>query len=110
MGRFIGRRILYLFIVLFVVSIITFALEHSVPGGPFDREKALPPDVLANLERYYHLDEPLVRQYGRYVSDVVIPHFTTAPPSGSLLDDYLVNVKIGNVWLKMDELRSFVCI
>jgi ABC-type dipeptide/oligopeptide/nickel transport system permease component len=100
MSRYIARRFIYLFIVLFVVSVITFALEHSVPGGPFDREKALPPDVLANLERYYHLDEPLAQQYVRYVSDVVVPRITTSAPTGSLFDDYLVTVKIGGVWLK----------
>lgn len=100
MGQYIIRRIIYLFVVLFVVSVITFALEHAVPGGPFDREKALPADVLANLAHYYHMDEPLVKQYGRYVSDVVIPRITTIPPSTSLLDDYLVNFKIGGVWFK----------
>jgi oligopeptide transport system permease protein len=100
MGRFIVRRLIYMVVVLLVVSLITFALEHSVPGGPFDREKALPPEIIANLQRYYHLDEPLWQQYGRYVSDVVIPRITTSPPSESLLDDYLVNVKAGGIWIK----------
>jgi len=100
MGRFVVRRFIYLLIVLLVVSLLTFALEHSVPGGPFDREKALPAEILANLERYYHLDEPLYMQYGRYVSDVVIPRFTLTPPSQSLMDDYLVNINFGGVWFK----------
>ncbi len=43
MGRYIIRRLLYLVVVLLVVSAITFGLMHAVPGGPFDREKALPP-------------------------------------------------------------------
>jgi len=42
MGRYIIRRLLYMLAVLLVVSIITFILMHSVPGGPFTREKALP--------------------------------------------------------------------
>ncbi|HZW03710.1 MAG TPA: ABC transporter permease, partial [Anaerolineaceae bacterium] len=100
MGRFIARRILYMFAVILVVSAITFGLMHAVPGGPFDREKSLPPEIVANLEKRYHLDEPLVMQYGRYLFDVFIPKVTTAPPSLSLEDDHLVNVKLGPVWLK----------
>jgi len=39
MGRYIVRRLLWMLLVLFLVSLITFAMEHAVPGGPFDREK-----------------------------------------------------------------------
>ena len=46
MGRYVIRRLLLLIPVLFFISIITFSLAHAVPGGPFDREKALPPDCL----------------------------------------------------------------
>ena len=62
MGRYIIRRLLYMIVVLFVVSAITFGLMHAVPGGPFDREKALPPEIMANLEKRYNLDEPLMTQ------------------------------------------------
>ena len=40
---------------------------HAVPGGPFDREKALPPQTIANLNAKYHLDEPLWKQYVDYM-------------------------------------------
>jgi ABC-type dipeptide/oligopeptide/nickel transport system permease component len=100
MGRYIARRFIYMMVVLFVVSAITFILMHAVPGGPFDREKALPAEIIANLERRYHLDEPLLKQYGRYLYDVVLPHFTTQPKPNSLENDFLVNIKIGNVWLQ----------
>ena len=60
MGHYIARRFVYLLIVLLVVSAITFILMHAVPGGPFDREKALPEEIIANLEQRYHLDEPLL--------------------------------------------------
>ncbi|MEA4910395.1 MAG: ABC transporter permease [Chloroflexi bacterium] len=100
MGRYITRRLIYLVVVLLVVSAITFGLMHAVPGGPFDREKALPPEIMANLEKRYHLDDPLIVQYGRYLTDVFIPHLTTEPPSTSLDDDYLLNVKLGGMWLK----------
>ncbi|GAB4478353.1 MAG: oligopeptide ABC transporter permease OppB [Anaerolineales bacterium] len=100
MGRYIARRLIYLVVVLIVVSFITFGLMHAVPGGPFDREKALPPEIMANLEKRYHLDDPLWKQYLRYLYDVFIPHFTTQPPSGTLEDDYLISARVGGVWLR----------
>lgn len=72
MGRYVIRRLLLLIPVLFFISIITFSLAHAVPGGPFDREKALPPEVIANLEKYYGLDQPVWKQYVDYVSDVIL--------------------------------------
>ena len=72
MGRYVIRRLLLLIPVLFFISIITFGLAHAVPGGPFDREKPLPPEVKANLEKYYGLDQPVWKQYVDYVSDIVL--------------------------------------
>ncbi len=67
MGRYIVRRLLWMILVLFVISIITFALAHAVPGGPFDREKRLPAEIIANLNKYYGLDQPLWKQYTDYM-------------------------------------------
>lgn len=100
MGRYIARRLIYLVVVLIVVSFITFGLMHAVPGGPFDREKALPPEIMANLEKRYHLDDPLWKQYLQYLYDVFIPRITTQAPKGTLEEDYLISVKIGSVWLR----------
>ncbi len=100
MGRFIVRRLLYLLVVLIVVSVITFGLMHSVPGGPFSREKALPPETIAILNERYHLDWPLWKQYTNYVYEVMIPHITTIAPTTSLMDDYLVSFKVGPVWFR----------
>jgi oligopeptide transport system permease protein len=60
---YLTRRILWIIPVLFVVSIITFFLMHSVPGGPWDREKRLPDAVQARLNSEYGLDQPLYVQY-----------------------------------------------
>jgi ABC-type dipeptide/oligopeptide/nickel transport system permease component len=67
MGRYIVRRILWMIPVLFFISIVTFALSHAVPGGPFDREKPLPAEIIANLNRHYGLDQPLWKQYTDYI-------------------------------------------
>jgi len=63
MTRYIIRRILSMIPVLIFISLVTFALAHAVPGGPFDREKPLPAEIKANLNRYYGLDQPLWKQY-----------------------------------------------
>ncbi len=42
-------------------------MVHAAPGGPFDAERVLPPDVEANIARAYHLDESLPQQFYRYV-------------------------------------------
>jgi ABC-type dipeptide/oligopeptide/nickel transport system permease component len=67
MGRYIARRLLLLIPVLLFISLVTFSLMHSVPGGPFTREKALRPEILRNLEKHYCLDEPLWKQYVQYL-------------------------------------------
>ncbi len=101
MGRYIIRRILWMVLVLFAVSAITFLLMHAIPGGPFDKEKPVPKEVLANLNERYHLDEPLIVQYGRYLYDVLVPHISNVQPGLSLQDDALFNVQLSNnTWLK----------
>lgn len=52
---------------LFLLITVAFFLIRVAPGGPFDSERALAPEVEANLAAKYHLDEPLVMQYGRYL-------------------------------------------
>ncbi|MEA2639805.1 MAG: oligopeptide transport system permease protein [Chloroflexota bacterium] len=67
MGRFLARRLLWIVLVLFCISLITFALMHSVPGGPWDAEKQLAPSVVENLNRRYNLDKPIYEQYARFL-------------------------------------------
>ena len=80
MGRYLVRRLIMLFVVLFAVSFITFSLMNFVPGGPFDREKALPPDIMRNLEQRYHLDDPFMKRYVDYMANVMIPKIATTCP------------------------------
>lgn len=71
MLRFLLKRLVHGLIVLWVVATLTFILLRLAPGGPFDRERKLPAEVLANIEAKYHLDEPLSKQYGRYLSGIL---------------------------------------
>lgn len=67
MVGYIVRRVLWIIPVLLVVSLLTFVLMKSTPGGPWDREKELPAAVIANLNRAYGLDDPLPVQYVRWL-------------------------------------------
>jgi oligopeptide transport system permease protein len=69
--RYALGRILVAIPVLLVVATVTFGLLRFLPGGPFDREKTLPPEILKNIEARYHLDEPLARQYVRYIGGLL---------------------------------------
>lgn len=56
---------------LFVIATMTFLLLRFLPGGPFDSDKALPPEVMANIEAKYGLDDPLHVQYAKYMVKLV---------------------------------------
>ena len=75
MFRFIGRRILETIPVMLVIITGTFFMQRFVPGGPFTAEKAVTPEVLRNLEAYYHLNDPLWKQYTDYVWDLCPKRF-----------------------------------
>ncbi len=75
MGRFIVRRIIGFIPVLFTVALFTFVLVRAIPGGPFDfqGDRALPPQITANINAKYHLDWPVSMQFLSYlVGDDVV--------------------------------------
>jgi len=57
--------------VLWLVATATFVLMHVIPGGPFDQEKSLPPEIRANVDSKYHLDRPVLTQYVFYLGDLL---------------------------------------
>lgn len=68
-------RLLGLVPTLLMLITIAFFLIRVAPGGPFDSEKPLPPEIRANLDAKYHLDEPLVQQYFRYLGQILVLDF-----------------------------------
>ena len=70
MWRFIVGRLLQAIPVIFIVITATFFLVRAAPGGPFDAEKAVIPEVKQALERQYRLDLPLHEQYFAYLKDL----------------------------------------
>ena len=65
MTRYIIRRILWFIPVLIGISLVTFVMARAMPGGPFDfaGDRTNPASVDDNLDRKYHLDWPIWRQY-----------------------------------------------
>jgi len=85
--RYVIRRLLTAIPTLFLIVTISFFLMRVAPGGPFNQERGLNPTVKANLERAYHLDQPLWKQYLLYLNDLLhgnfgpsynLPDFTVA--------------------------------
>jgi len=71
MIRFVATRILEAIPVLFVIVTLVFFMARVAPGGPFDTERSVSPEILKNLNAYYHLDAPLYQQYVDYLGGLL---------------------------------------
>lgn len=71
MLMFILKRLLQAIPVLFLVTTATFFMVRSAPGGPFDKDRSIPPEVMTQLNKRYHLDDPLWKQYLDYMGNLV---------------------------------------
>lgn len=78
MFAYIMRRLAVAIPTLLLLIVFSFILMHLAPGGPFTQERALPPQVIANLNAKYGLDDPLWRQILNYITSVVF-HFDFGP-------------------------------
>jgi oligopeptide transport system permease protein len=79
-GRYVVRRLLQVVPVFFGATFLIFALVHAVPGDPIDAlvgDRPLEPAVRAELRQRYHLDDPLLVRYGKYVSGLAQGDFGT---------------------------------
>ncbi len=80
MIRYLGKRIFFMAISLFLITTATFFIMKAIPGGPFTAEKNVPEEIKAALEAHYGLDKPIFEQYIDYLERVVTwdlgPSFT----------------------------------
>jgi len=65
--RYFLKRLAGAIPTLFIIVTLTFFLIRAAPGGPFDQEQTLPPEIMANLQSAYGLDRPMWVQYSRYL-------------------------------------------
>ena len=71
MLRFALQRVLGAIPTLLVLIALAFFLIKAAPGGPFDTDRRLPPEIEANLQAAYNLDEPLYKQFGLYLGGLL---------------------------------------
>jgi oligopeptide transport system permease protein len=71
MLKLIITRLFQSLITLFLIITFSFFMMRVAPGGPFDSERKLPPEIEANIKAKYKLDQPLVSQYLGYLSDIM---------------------------------------
>ena len=71
MLRFALLRILSAIPTMLLVIVLAFLLIHAAPGGPFDAERVLPPEIEENIRQAYHLDESLPEQFTRYLGGLL---------------------------------------
>jgi oligopeptide transport system permease protein len=74
-SRLILRRLAIGVPTLLIIITLSFFMMRLAPGGPFDQERPLPPDIRRNVEKAYHLDESLVQQYLRYLGGLLQADF-----------------------------------
>jgi oligopeptide transport system permease protein len=75
MSRLILRRLAIGLPTLLIIITLSFFMMRLAPGGPFDQERPIPPEIRKNIEKAYHLDESLVQQYFRYLGDLLRADF-----------------------------------
>jgi len=98
---FILRRLLSAIPTLALIVALSFLLTRLAPGGPFDEEQPLPPEIRANLEAAYGLDQPALVQFGRYVTGLIRGDFGPSfkfrdfTVSELIADGMLVSLTVG---------------
>jgi oligopeptide transport system permease protein len=95
------KRFLVALPVLWIIATFTFLLVRVVPGGPFDAEKNLPPQIIANIKAKYHLDKPVHEQYFLYMErlahgDLGVSYkYVNRTVNDILLDAFPVSLQLG---------------
>ena len=92
MIRFFAKRIGMMLIALFMIILLTFVIEHSIPGGPFTNDRKVTPEVEAALNEKYHLNDPLPKQFLDYLGGIVRGDFGPSYKyTGKDVNDFISN-------------------
>ena len=100
MVKYIIKRIFLAIITILLICIITFFLMNAVPGGPFNREKALSEATIQALNERYNLDKPVLVQFGLYMKNLLRGDFGVSLKNGREIKDifaesFPISAKIG---------------
>ncbi len=100
MGKYIVKRILLAILTVIIICAITFFTMHAVPGGPFNREKALSEDTIKKLNERYNLDKPLGTQFFLYMKELLKGDLGVSLKNGREISDIIkesfpISAKLG---------------
>jgi len=87
--RYIIKRVILAIITIFLICLITFFLMNAVPGGPFNREKALSEATIQALNERYNLDKPVIVQFGLYMEGILHGDFGVSLKNGREITDII---------------------
>jgi oligopeptide transport system permease protein len=97
---YIAKRLLLAVLTVLLICAITFFVMHAVPGGPFNREKALSQATIDALNERYDLDKPLITQFFLYLKNLVKGDLGVSLKNGRLISDIIkesfpISAKLG---------------
>ena len=100
MAKYVLKRVLLALVTIVIISLITFFAMNAIPGGPFNKEKALSAAVQAQLEARYNLDKPLTTQYVLYVKNLMHGDLGVSLKNGREIKDIIgesfpISAKLG---------------
>ena len=107
---YVIKRILLALLTVFVVIVVTFFAMHAVPGGPFNREKALSEATIQALNARYGLDKPLPEQFFNYLKGLFKGDFGVSLKNGRDIaaiigESFPTSAKLG----VMAMIIAFIC-
>ena len=100
MGKYVVKRILLAILTVIIICAITFFTMHAVPGGPFNREKALSEATVAALNARYGLDKPVIEQFWLYMKGILHGDFGVSLKNGREItaiigESFPISAKLG---------------
>ena len=100
MAKYVLKRILLAILTVFIICAITFFLMHAIPGGPFNREKALDQATIDALNARYNLDKPVVEQFFIYLGELLKGDFGVSLKNGREIkaiigESFPISCKVG---------------
>lgn len=102
MAKYVVKRVLLAIVTLFIICGITFFAMNAIPGGPFDGEKAVSPEVKAAMEKRYNLDKPLPEQFALYMGNLFHGDFGISTKTGRdiktvIFESFSISARLGGM-------------
>lgn len=102
MAKYVVKRVVLAIVTVFIICAITFFAMNAIPGGPFEGEKALSPEVKAVLLERYNLDKPVGEQFVLYLNNLLHGDFGVSLKTGrdiaqTVLESFAVSAKLGGM-------------